>query len=225
MTQALKDNLSSTWKEWLNEVMTSKMLTLFERKRKTISNIRIGQARSISAKLAKSPNDSFIQFPQRYGRHTTLAGIWMFLEKDHKREYLVTAFGKRRGRDIDRPAQFYGLHISHGVEHNVKFSTACIDYFQKHIDGIGNAEILICHNHPRNFIKDLLSQITDWSPLPSNTDRETMYQFKYRAMIHWLASGNFRNIRFFLIENGGLREIQLPPANRVAKMLRELTSV
>ena len=225
MTPALKDNLSSMWKEWLNEVMTSKVLTLFEPERKTILNIRIGQARFISAKLTKSPDGSFIQFPQPYGSHTTLAGIWMFLEKDHMRKYLVTAFGKCRGKDRTRPAQFYGLHISHGSEHDVKFSPACIDYIQKHIAGIGNAEILICHNHRRNFVTDLLCQIIDWSPLPSNTDRETMYQFKYRAMIHWLASSNFRKICFFLIEDGRLREIQLPPVNRIAKMLRELTSV
>lgn len=223
MTLQDRNSLSSVWTDWVNEVVTSKALTLFEPETESVPNVRIGQSRFISGRLAKSCDDSFIQFHKSYGRHTTLAGIWMFLEKDHKREYLVTAFGKQRGSRSDRPAQFYGLHISHGVEHNVSFSPTCIDYFQKHIAGIDNAEVLVCHNHPRNFVTDLLSQITHWSPLPSNIDRETTYQFKYRTIIHWLASGSFRSIRFFLVENGGLREILLPPADRITKMLRELT--
>ena len=146
----------------------------------------------------------------------------MFLEKDHKKEYLITAFGKRKGRGLDRPACFYGLHISHGAERSVNFSPLCIDYFQKHITEVDNAEILVCHNHPRNFVADLLSQIIDWSPLPSNTDRETMYQFKHKEVIKWLASASFRNIRFFLVENLRLREIQLPPVARIAQFLRWL---
>jgi hypothetical protein len=223
MAQNYKDNLSSVLKDWLNEVMISKTMTLFEPETKSISGVHIGRSRFISGKLAKSSDDSFIQFPQCYGRHTTLVGIWMFLGKDHGREYLVTAFGKRKGSSVDRPAQFYGLHISHGAQHNVKFSPTCIDYFQKHVAGINNAEVLVCHNHLRNFATDLLSQIIAWSPLPSNADRERSYQFKHRAIIGWLASGNFYNIRFFLVENGRLREIQLPPAERVAKMLRALT--
>jgi hypothetical protein len=219
MTQQARSSLSSVWKDWLNEVITSKALTLFEPETESVLNARIGQSRFISGKLAKTCDDSFIKFPKSYGRRTTLAGIRMFLEKDHKKEYLVSAFGKRRGSRLDRPAQFYGLHISHGVEHEVNFSPTCIDYFQKHIAGIENAEVLVCHNHPRHFVTDLLSQFVHWSALPSNRDRETTYQYKYRAIIHWLASGRFRTIRFFIVENGGLREILLPPADRIAKML------
>ncbi len=151
-----------------------------------------------------------------------LGRIWMFLEKDHSREYLVTAFGKRKGRGSDRPAQFEGLHVSHGEEHNVNFSPLCINYFQKHVSEINNAEILICHNHPRNFVSDLLSQIICWSPLPSITDRETMYQFKCRTITNWLVSGSFKSIRFYLVENRRLREIQLPPVERISQFLNWL---
>ena len=222
MTYTNEDDFSSFWKEWLSEVVTSTILTLFEPESDGIPKVRIGQARFISTKLTKSSDDSFIRFPQPYGRNTTLAGIWMFLEKGHEREYLVTAFGKRKGSGADRPGQFYGLHISHGAGHAVKFSPICIDYFQKHIAEIDNGEVLVCHNHPRNIVTDLLSQLIDWSPVPSNRDREVMYQFRYRAIVNWLASGNFRNIRFFLVENGRPREIQLPPADRIVKMLSGL---
>ncbi len=218
-----KDDFFSIWKDWLKEVVASKILTLFEPETKSIPNVRIGQARFVSGQLAKSPGDSFIRFPQCYGRNTTLAGIWMFLGEDHKREYLVTAFGKRKGSGVNRPAQFYGLHISHGTEHEAKFSPTGFDYFQKHVLKIDNAEVLICHNHPRNFASDLLSQLVDWSPLPSNRDRETTFQLKYPAIVDWLVSGSFRNIRFFLVEKGRFREIQLPPADIILKMLRELT--
>ncbi|MCX6141828.1 MAG: hypothetical protein NTZ35_01275 [Ignavibacteriales bacterium] len=224
MAQADENNIGSTLKDWLMEVVASKVLTLFEPEKKSIPNVNIGQSRYISGKLGKSRDDSFIKFPQRYGRHTTLAGIWMFLKKDHEKEYLVTAFGKRKGAGTDRPAQFDGIHISHGSEHSVRFSATCLSYLQEHTNRIENAEVMICHNHPKNFISNLVSQIIDWSPLPSNTDRETMYQFRYRGLVRWLASGHFPSLRFFVVENGGLREIQLPPFERISEILNSMTN-
>ncbi len=153
-----------------------------------------------------------------------LAGIWMFLGKDHKREYLVTAFGKRKGATPARPAAFHALHVSCGGEHNVAFSRACVEHIQKHIGEVSNAEVLVCHNHPNHFVTDLLSQIIDWSPLPSNTDRETMSAFKYRAILQRMRSGNLSHFRFFLIEHGRLREISMPSVNRMAEALRAVIS-
>lgn len=216
MKQEYKDDPYSVVKDWLSELMPSKAITLFEPETVSLPSVRAGQSRFILGRLIKSNDDSFILFPQCYGRNTTIAGIWMFIEKNHRRECLVTAFGKRIGAG----ARFYGVHISHGARHNVNFSPACIDYFQKHIAEISNAEILVCHNHPRNSITGLLSQIIDWSPVPSNMDRETAYRFKYRAIVNWLATGNFHNIRFFLVEDGRLGEILLPSAERVVKFIR-----
>ena len=221
---ALPNNgdFSSQWKEWVSKIITSKLLTIFEPEKQFIPGVRIGQARYISIQLARASDDSFIQFPNKYGRHTTLAGVWMFLEKDHKKEYLITAFGKRKGKGIDRSAQFDGLHVSQGVKNSVQFSPRNLDYLQKHINRVINAEVLICHNHSQNIVSDLLSKIIDWSPLPSSTDRETTYQFKYGALVRWLASGNFQNMRFYLVEAGRLREILLPPADRIIRMLKEI---
>lgn len=209
--------------EFLKELAKAKLLSIFESQTGT-PNYRVGQSRFISSKLTRSTHDSFLQFPSDYGRHTTLAGIWMFLEKNHKREYLVTAFGKRKGGALKRPARFFGLHVSHGAEHNVNFSPLCIDYLRKHVSDIDDAEVLVCHNHPPNFVSDLLSQVMHWDPLPSSADRETMYQFKYRAITQWLVSGSFKNIRFFVVENFGLKEIQLPPVERICQALEWLNS-
>ena len=218
------NDFSSKWKEWTNQIITSRMLTIFEPEKKFIPGVRIGQARYISSKLTRAADDSFIQFPNNYGRHTTLSGIWMFLEKNHKREYLITAYGKRKGKSMDRPAQFAGLHITHGGCDSVQFSQRNIDYLQKHVDSINNAEVLICHNHPQSIVADLLSSIIDWSPLPSNMDRETTYQFKYNVLVRWATTGNFQNMRFYLVEAGRLREIQLPPVGRIIEILKKLVN-
>lgn len=142
----------ASFKKWLKEVIASKILTLFEPEIQSIPGVYIGQARYISTKLSKAADNDFIIFPKKYGRHTTLAGIRMFLSKDHYCEYLITAFGQRKGSGLKRPAQFDGLHISCGSNSQVQFSSSCIDYFQKHIVRINNAEVLICHNHPRNIL-------------------------------------------------------------------------
>ncbi len=148
----------------------------------------------------------------------------MFLGRDHDKEHLITAFGRRKGRALNRPAEFQGLHVPHGTRNAVQFSRLNLDYPQKHVDRIRHAELLVCHNHPGNFVSDLLSAVIDWSPLPSNTDRETMYEFKHNAIARWLASGNFQNMRFYLIEEGRLREILLPATGRIAKILRTAVS-
>lgn len=218
------DTLFSEWNSWLKEVLGSKALTLFEPETCSLPNVRIGQARFICNKLAKASDDSFLTLPQAYGRHTTLAGIWMFLAKDHRTEFLVTAFGKRMGSGATRPAQFNALHVSHGAANRVRFSNTCIEHLQRNIEQVNNAEVLICHNHPRNAVTGLLSQLVEWTPLPSDTDRETMHSFKYRAVVRWLASGNFPSLRIFLVENGGLREIVLPSMNRIAKWLKLLSA-
>lgn len=224
MTLPLHNDFSSKWKEWMCQIINSKMLTIFEPEKKFIPDVRIGQARYISTQLMRASDDSFIQFPKNYGRHTTLSGIWMFLEKDHKKEYLITAFGKRKGKSIDRPVQFDSLHVSQGGYDSVQFSQRNLDYLQKHIDRVTNAEVLICHNHPQNILSDLLSTVFDWSPLPSNTDRETTYQFKYNALVRWMALGNFQNMRFYLVEAGRLREISLPPAERIIRILKKMVN-
>jgi hypothetical protein len=212
----------SALKSWLDEIATSKILALFEPEKEVLPDVRIGQARYIATKLAQLSDDSFIAFPNQYGRHTTLAGIWMFLERDHNREYLITAFGKRLGRGLERPARFSGLHISFGDTGRVNFSSQCIDYLQKHVGAVDNAEVLVCHNHPRNSVTEILSQLMDWSPLPSDTDRRTMFHFKYASILKWLKSGDFQNLRFFLVEHGRLREFVLPPANDILNALNAL---
>jgi len=85
----------STINEWLKALVKAKALALFEAER-DLPNYRIGQARSICGKLTHSADDSFIQFSNRYGRHTTLAGIWMFLEKDHKRNISSPPLGSEK---------------------------------------------------------------------------------------------------------------------------------
>jgi hypothetical protein len=216
---------SFLWNEWIKEIITSKFLTLFEPENRSIPGVRIGQARFVSGELGKCSDDTFIRFPNRYGRNTTLAGIWMFLGRDHGKEYLVTAFGKRRGQGLARPAEFCGLHVSYGTRHEVRFSSSCLDYFQKHIDKISNAEVFVCHNHPRNFVSYLLSQIADWGPLPSNTDRTTTFHFKYESIVRWLVTGNFANVRFFVTEMSRIREIRLPTTQLLSQIIMALKSM
>ena len=50
---------SSGLKSWLEEITTSKLLTLFEPEKEVIPDVRIGQARYVATKLAKSSDDSF----------------------------------------------------------------------------------------------------------------------------------------------------------------------
>ncbi len=224
MESHIHKDFFSRLNEEFNQIITSKILTVWEPEIKFIPGVRIGQARYISTKLKNSSDDTFFQFPNKYGRHTTLTGICLFLEKDHTKEYLITAYGKRKGDKKTSPAQFIGMHISHGSSSQVQFSPQNTSYLQKYINNVKGAEVLICHNHPQNIVTALLSKLIDWSPLPSNTDRETTFQFRYKAFCHWLSTGILSNFRFYLVEDGRLREISLPPATRILAMLNSIIS-
>jgi len=52
-----------------------------------------------------------------------------------------------------------------------------------------------------------------------------MYQFKHRAIVNWLLTGSFKNVRFFLVENLALKEIQLPPVERICQALNWLNAI
>jgi hypothetical protein len=201
---------------FLSELAKSSLLRLFEPDSQGVRNHLIGQSRYISAKLRVSEDDSFIRFPKPYGRNTTIAGVWMYLEKPHPNEFLVTAFGVRQGTTLSRPARYEGIHISGGSEHNVMFSPKALDYIAKH-SRIKNAEILIFHNHPANFLSNIFGKA--WVPLPSTADRNVLCKFSEESIADWFRTGNYKNVRFFLIENKCIHEFNLSPIEKIPEIL------
>ena len=212
------NQIPSLTKDFLKEIVTSKILTGFEPEEESIMNVTIGKARFISGKLMRSADDSFIKCEDSYYNfNTVLVGIYMFLKKDFLKEYLSTVFGKH----IGKKKQVLGLHISCGTEHNVNFSSICFDYFQKHIK-IDKAWVMICHNHPKCFFNNLIYKIIGNSPLPSNIDRKTMLQLKYGDIFQWLFRNKPNDIRFFLVENSRLKEFKLPPFDKIVYLINSI---
>ncbi len=201
---------------------TSKLLTIFEPETRSIPGVRIGESRFISGKPRSVKHDSFYRFPNTYGRNTTLVGLWMFLAQEHKSEYLITAFGKTKGQTVHRPAQYYGIHISYGSSAAVSFSQLSLDYLEKHMSAVSNSEIMVIHNHPGSSPAHFLSQLLQLGPLPSNRERDTMLRFKYESAVRQLAVVGFKSIRFYLVEEGRLREFCIPPVNRVISYIRSI---
>jgi hypothetical protein len=78
------NQISSLMKNFLKEIVISKILTAFEHEEESIMNVTADKARFISGKLKGSADDSFIKFSEDsyYNFNTVLAGIYMFLKKD-----------------------------------------------------------------------------------------------------------------------------------------------
>lgn len=218
------DQFKTQLAQWITEVGTSKLLTIFEPETRSIPGVRIGESRFISGKLKSLTADSFYEFPRVYGRNSTLVGLWMFLAQEHPHEYLITAFGKSKGQTAGRPAQYYGIHVSYGSSAAVGFSQLCLDYLEKHVRAVSNSEIMVIHNHPGNGPAHFLSQLFEMGPLPSNKDRDTMMRFKFYSAVTELAVGGFKNIRFYVVEDGRLREFSIPPVNRIIRAIKTTLS-
>jgi hypothetical protein len=132
----------------------------------------------------------------------------------HGLEYLIVGFGQRRGSTTTVES------ISHdrGTEHSVGIPTHIRSAIIGHIASARRNEVLLFHNHPPNW----LNAVFDNQPLPSLQDRATLTDFhKHPVLLLKALSGGGR-LRFYLGENGSVREFRTPHLPMVMDWLERL---
>ncbi|MBL8020253.1 MAG: hypothetical protein JNM27_11355 [Leptospirales bacterium] len=140
--------------------------------------------------------------PRSIPRNSFLCGCLDFTENAPV-EHLIIGYGTKKGLGTEVKA------ISHciGSTNQVSIPPNMIHDMQEMSRRIARAELLIFHNHPRNWINSIFDNI----PLPSNTDRITMVRSKYLQPINLVKSIlGTGGVRFYLGENGFVREFKTP---------------
>lgn len=128
------------------------------------------------------------------------------------REHLIVGYGVKYGNTT----KVQRLHHVRGDEHSVLPTRIVMSAIEHHIVGASKGEILIFHNHPNWF----LNVVTDNLPLASSTDRATAARVKFNPfqfLKNFFGNGD---VKFYVGENGFVREFVLPPFDQLADLYR-----
>jgi hypothetical protein len=153
-------------------------------------------------KILKQPANQVYQLQRNLSRNAFLCGCLDYTEHGDI-EHLIIGYGRKRGRGTDVEAIEHIL----GSASSVQFRQSTLENIRKHSQSATSSEIIVFHNHPPNWLNALGDNI----PLASSTDRHTLLIKKYLEPIQLfrLVMGT-GGIRFFLGENGFVREFTTP---------------
>lgn len=154
----------------------------------------------VRAAFARSGGDR-VRLRRPLNRKAFLLGCLDLTEEAHI-EHLVAGFGRRHGSTtkIDRIAGCTG------GEGSVQIPPELLHLAQRHVAANRANEVLLYHNHPRWPLNALVDNI----PLASKTDRTTLVDVHRDPFVLLKTLFGGGHIRFFLGENGFVREVRTP---------------
>ncbi len=118
-------------------------------------------------------------------------------------EYLIIGYGVKRGMGTDISQVEYAI----GDNKSVKLNVITEDRISRYVSQASKNEVIIFHNHPKNWINIIFDNL----PLPSQVDRDTLLKKKLlEPIILFKTLLNKGSIRFYLGDNGFLREYNMP---------------
>ena len=118
-------------------------------------------------------------------------------------EYLIIGYGVKRGMGTDISQVEYAI----GDNKSVKLNAITEDRISLYVSQASKNEVIIFHNHPKNWVNILLNN----TPIASSPDRNTLLKNKYLEPLILLKTLlNKGSIRFYLGENGFVREYNTP---------------
>lgn len=161
-------------------------------------------------RLLRQPSNYVYQLHPNLSRNAFLCGCLDYSEHQ-KIEHLIVGYGVKRGNAT----------IIHALEHvigevsKVNIPPSTMRNVQNHSRSLPRSEVIIFHNHPPNWFNASLDNI----PLASTADRNTLLAKKYLEpfeCFRWLSGVG--GVRFYLGENGFVREIVTPNLFQLLEM-------
>lgn len=134
-------------------------------------------------------------------RNAFLVGCLDFTQ-DADIEYLIIGFGARHGSTTKISALMHAV----GNAHSVAPTPAMQQEVQNHLQRSLTGEVIIFHNHPRNW----LNAVSDNSPIASGQDRTVMLHQSLAPQILFRFLLNGGRVMFYLGENGFVRRFHTP---------------
>ena len=172
--------------------------------------------RPVGSACRKSPG-IIREFRRPLNRNAFLCGCLDFTEHEQI-EHLIVGFGHKHASTTKISSL---VHVV-GTEHSVSIPDAARAAIQAHAASAHNAEVLIFHNHPPNF----LNAIFDSPPLPSVADRQLFLAHLVQPLVAIKTLLGGGRVRCYLGENGFVREFYTPELlNLIESLSKPKTSV
>lgn len=155
------------------------------------------------------------KLPRKMVRNTFLCGCLDYTE-DEPVEHLIIGYGVKRGKGTD----IHSVQHVVGKKSSVEMPQSVIDDITTRSVQKLHSEIIIFHNHPYNWLNSIFDNI----PLASTTDRMTLLRQKYLDPFQFMRNlVGIDGLRFYLGENGFVREIKTPSIIKTVQMLAHFT--
>lgn len=130
----------------------------------------------------------------------------------HGLEHLIVGFGRKHGQTTKVEQIGHNRGTSDAVSIPPHVRSAMIEHVKS---GFVN-EVILFHNHPPSW----LNAVFDNSPVPSLTDRATLTEYHANPIILFKLLFGGGRVRFYLGENGFVREFRTPHIPIVLEHLR-----
>jgi hypothetical protein len=144
---------------------------------------------------------NYIKLPKSILRNSFLKGC-LELTKNLQVEFLIIGFGSKRASGTD----IYSILYLVGNENSINIPEDVLNLISEMASIPGN-EVIVFHNHPKSQLNKVLKN----DPWASFTDRKTILNTRLVQPFNILQSIiGWGEIKFFLGENGKVREISRP---------------
>lgn len=134
---------------------------------------------------------------------------------DEPVEHLIVGYGYKHGTTT----KIEGIHHVVGEEHQVRPTRAVWNAIWKYTHEIPRGEVLIFHNHCRNFLHVLIDNL----PLASSADRHLSEKLKFNPFQLVKTLFSTGEVKFYVGENGFVKEFKLPPFERIIELYNRMS--
>lgn len=135
---------------------------------------------------------------------------------DEPVEHLIVGYGYKHGTTT----KIEGIHHVVGEEHQVRPTQAVWNAIWKYTHEIPRGEVLIFHNHCRNFLHVLIDNL----PLASSADRHLSEKLKFNPFQLVKTLFSTGEVKFYVGENGFVKEFKLPPFDRIIELYNRMSN-
>lgn len=197
------------------EILKNYLVSLFEPNAINFSSVNECEVRRASKAISLANGVTAARFNKGPVNRNSFLGACLDATCEEPIEHLIVGYGRKYGNTTKIDL----LHHVVGDNGSVFTTQKMSEAIRGQLTNVSKGEVVIFHNHPRWFLNGLLDNL----PIASSKDRITAAGLKFnwfQLIKNYLGNGD---ARFYLGENGYVREFRLPPFDQLVELCRLAT--
>jgi hypothetical protein len=185
-----------------------------------IDSIRYDPARvtAILRTIRQAESQSEQRFASPKGRWDFLEAARRYLAPVSDREELLVAFGTQGGTSRNSRSRLLTITRIVGVDRRLELPEPLLAEL-RHVAVTPKAEAILVHNHPPFWMRHLAAEFGLWLPTASDADRDVSFAYEVKALAASITNGAGGRLRWYVVDEGAIREFRLPSWSRITNLL------